>query len=727
VVTGASLSRDIADAHALKDDFGALLRDAEDHRNDWKILYAVDFAEIHSYVVPDDEQRLSIFRDDDEIVGRTVHDNALHRILFDTPPVLLSPYLLELDNFLNKFDPRTFAKVVNAVSRLVVHAKRLAALPEFAAAHAAVEQFRISESSEKALEELRSFIESNAALLAAMKTLDAMSPPQRLKKLLGSGFVDIEEHAGVTIVPDEDFYVRWRAALDKSRKKRDPGSNRLDALAVAFVKSSNEQLAPQKIKVRLVTRSLFMHKQMKREVKSGYWPDPPLRNPRCFGAFVDDWKSPEAFTALTSLLTSVEAFLDSAEGLSPTAAKIAGENDPVRQHFDRLKADWRNAFDLAIIARQSSAPSVTPSEAHEFVELMNVVNRSQRLRSVLANVSREMYGEIPKTYQLLGLLVHGRDAAMRKVFEESVASIEPTREADTVVLSSTQDNVPYRLEFYSDELRNWGALFAGKALDWSAITNFFIDALDSKAGDYEVLLALAYLLCATGNWAATEKYCRLALAEPDAQANPSEGLFLLAFALRRQTANLSRYEESLTVIDAAIKAKLGGARGPADPRYVKEKATLLLLWWRRYRGYGGQVADPSFRPPAISESFALQMFDDALAHPDADDDLKAQIYNNLTMMMLYRGDAASLDAARGYLHLLKELRPIDGDVWRGSALILDTIIWGGWRLGECAGYDELMRQVRKLERAAESRGISAEERAQIRDHIRQMTPAAPPA
>jgi len=115
------------------------------------------------------------------------------------------------------------------------------------------------------------------------------------------------------------------------------------------------------------------------------------------------------------------------------------------------------------------------------------------------------------------------------------------------------------------------------------------------------------------------------------------------------------------------------------------------------------------------------MLEEAAEIPGADEDLKAQIYNNLTMVMIDRDDDKSREAAREYLARLRALRPVDGNVWRGSALIYDTIIWAGWRLGQCRDADELRRQVAELQNVAKkARGISKEERAQIRDHCDQM-------
>jgi len=715
----SALRRDIEDARALRQDLQALLKDAEDVNANWTIYYAVDFAEIHSYIFPHEGDALRIFRDDSEFIGQTIQDNALQRVLFDIKPVLLPPYFLELDTFLDQIHPPGFNKMATSAAHVVQRAQAIAALPEFAAARESVDQFRRNEGSEQDIEELRKFIERHADLVAAMKSSSSTSPAQRLSKLLGSGrFVDLEELVGETLDPDRETYDDWRRALDDLRKSRSSGSNRLDALAIALVKSANQQLLKKRTKLRLVTRSTHMHRRMNLEVSAFKWSETPLRHPRCFGVFLDEeWTPTDAVGPLRELLTSVEAFLDAALPVLKTATRKLTEDDPVRRRLNAVKDDWRRAFELSTIARKTSTPNVTETGVREFIELIDVVNHNGRLRNVLRGLSRELYEEIPKAYQLLGLLVQGRGAVMRKLIEEN--DIEATPEADLVVLSSTRDTVPYRLEFYSDELRSWTDLFGGK-LNWETITRFFVHALESKADDYEVLLALAYLLCATGNWAATEKYCRLALAEPDAKANPHEGLFLLAFALRRQAADLGRYEESLKTIDAAIKAKLRGERGPADPRYLKEKATLILIWWRRHR-LAIEGKESAFEPPAISEPFALGMYTDALAHPEADDDLKAQIYNNLVMVMLGRDDDESREQARKYLHHLMELRPIDGDVWRGSALILDTILWGGWKLGECKDDEQLARQIKKVEKAARARGISEEEKAQIREHIAEMS------
>lgn len=710
------LHLDIEEASVLRQDLRALVQDAEDEQNDWTIRYAVDFAEIHSYVLPEDGKALRIFRDDAGLIDQTLQDNALQRVLFDRQPVLLPPYFFELDDFLNnKVQPENFSKMATSAAHIAAHATKIAALPEYTDAAAAAKRFRAEESGEDDVEKIHAFVERHADLVAAMKSFDSTSPAKRLSRILSPDrFVEFNELVGGDIDPDRSTYNSWSDGLKKRRKERTEGSNRLDALAVALLKSANQILEPQKAKLRLVTRSPHMHAQMQEELRKGVWTESPLRHPRCFGVFIDD-EEKDGVTTLRQLLTSVEAFLDSATPALTDKTVTPSDDDPVRRRLDDVKQDWRRAVELATIARQTRTPKAFSPDVKDLVEIIEVINRDQRIRNVLRRLSRELYEEIPKTYQLLGLLVQGRGTEMRRIFEENIEGIETSQEDETLILSSARDNLPYRLEFYSDELQNWGKLFTGKP-DWEAITAFFAQALEGKAGDYEVLLALAYLLCATGNWAATEKYCRLALQEPDAQPNPHEGLFLLAFSLRRQEADLDRYNESLRTIDAAIKAKHGRSRAPADPRYLKEKATLLLIWWRRYR-----TVRESFAPPAISEPFAIQMLQEAAQHPDADDDLRAQIYNNLTMVMIDRDDERSRESARGYLRQLKELRPIEGDIWRGSALIFDTIIWAGWKLGECGDADELRRQVGKLQTVVKkARGISKEERAQIREHCERM-------
>lgn len=713
------LHRDINDATTLSEDLRALLQDAQDDQDGWKICYAVDFAEIHAYVLPDERKAMRIFRDDNVLIENTLQENALQRVLLDGHPVLLPPYFFELDNFLNnQVQPKVFSKMAVSAAHLAEHARAIAALPEFEPARRAVERYQRGESNEEDLLAVRRFVELHADLVAAMKSFDAASPSQRLRRLLSAGrFLELEELVGEAVEPDSVVYARWSAGLKKRRKDRDDGTNRLDALAIALIKTANERLEPQKIKLRLVTRSSFMHAQMKEEL--GEWGESVLRHPRCFGVFFDaDSRPSDAVAPLRELLTSVEAFLDAARPGLRRQTTTPSNDDPVRTMLDEVKKDWRRALELATIASHSAAtPAVAGAGVTELVEIVNVINRNVKLRDVLRDLSRELYEEIPKAYQILGLLVQGRGTEMRRHFEEDIGAIAPSLDEDnTVVLASTRDNLPYRLEFYSDELRNWVALFSGKKLDWNAITGFFVKALEGKAGDYEVLLALAYLLCATGNWAATEKYCRLALQEPDAEENPHEGLFLLAFALRRQEATHERYVESLRNIEEAIKAKLRGAREPEDPRYIKEKGTLLLLWWRHYR-----TAREQFPAPAISEYFAVQMLEEALQHPEADEDLKAQIYNNLTMVMIDREDEDSRAAARRYVRELRELRPIEGDIWRGSALIYDTIVWASWKLGECRDDDELRRQVARLEIVAkDARGISRDERAEIRDHVDKM-------
>jgi tetratricopeptide (TPR) repeat protein len=638
--------------------------------------------------------------------------------------VLLPPYFFELDNFLNnKVQPQNFSKMAANAEHIAAHAAKIAALPEYIEASGAAARLRAETSTDEDVQKIRTFVEHHADLVAATTAFDSTSPAKRLTRILSADrFVEFNELVIKDLQPDRLTYKSWSDGLNRRRKDRPEGSNRLDALAVALLKSANATLEPKRAKLRLVTRSPHMHAQMQEELRRGLWSESPLRHPRCFGVFIEDPEK-HGVTTLRELLTSVEAFLNAATPALTDKTITPSDDDPVRKRLDDVKQDWRRAVELATIARVTQTPKAFSPDVKELVEIIEVINRDQRIRNVLRRLSRELFEEIPRSYQLLGLLVQGRGTEMRRMFEENIQGIATAQEDDALVLSSTRDNLPYRLEFYSDELRDWGKLFTGRRADWEAITKFFVQALEGETNDYEVLLALAYLLCATGNWAAAEKYCRLALQEQDASANPQEGLFLLAFSLRRQEPDLQRYKESLKTIDAAIETKRGRSRTPADARYLKEKATLLLIWWRRYR-----TSREAFSPPAISEPFAIEMLREAASHPDADDDLKAQIYNNLTMVVIDRDDEKSREAAREYLRQLKELRPVEGHIWRGSALIFDTIIWAGWKLVEYQDTVELRELVAKLQTVARSaRGIAKEERVQIRDHCDQMLKSIPRA
>ena len=110
-----------------------------------------------------------------------------------------------------------------------------------------------------------------------------------------------------------------------------------------------------------------------------------------------------------------------------------------------------------------------------------------------------------------------------------------------------------KIEFYSEELRHWPTL-GQKRHEWTEMLTFFERALASEAGDYEVLLTFGYFFCITANWGVAERYCRLALGEKDAN-QPHEGLFLLAYVLRREKADPVRYQQALELLEAASEAR----------------------------------------------------------------------------------------------------------------------------------------------------------------------------
>ena len=712
-----AIKRYVADADSLRRDLGLLIRDIEDQQeNNWTIRYAVDFAELYAYVMPEMRERFRIFYDDDDQLDGIVQDNALKRILFsENQAILVAPYFLEFDAFIDQVPSLALSGAAISAPALVAEAKRLSERPDFEAAKAAVSRLA-RDQKDIDLETVSEFITAHPGFLAQLKSFDPASPQERLSRLLTSDrFAELDALVGEAVMPQADVFEHWFVTMQKRRQEKTLASNRLDALAVALLTAANERLAARRIKLRLVTRSRTMNDVMLAQMsESGWRGDSLIRHPRCFAVFRNF--ELESMQLLKQLLGSVDAFLEACRQRQ-TASQVRGAvrledtDSLVLRKLRRLKEEWRTALELVSITLPPEPSRFKIQRVRDLLNVITSVSRVGALRVLLEHQIADLSEHVTKGHQFLGVLALGQVQQTRRIFEEDIA---PHFESNRMVLSATRE-MPYKVQFYSEELRHWPAI-GQKRHEWAEMLTFFERALASEAGDYEVLLTFAYFFCITANWSVAERYCNLSLGEKGAD-HPHEGLFLLAYVLRRQKADPERYQRALELLEAAIEQKKKRRNDPdlEDPRYFKEKAVVVQLWWRAHRDAVGD----EFPPPPISEADALTLYERVLAHPEADDDLKAQVYNNLAMQLLMRGGQVPRKEVSDYLDRLEQLKPQD-ERRRWSALIDDTLIWGRWKTCAEPTRDYVETSMKELMRIQRSKGITSDERKRIREHLEEM-------
>lgn len=100
------LAHYIRDCRSLHKDIGLLIDDLR-FQIDKKgsIYYAVDFSEIHAYIVPEDSAHtMKLLTYDDDELAQVIQHRALSRLLLKAPrkPLLLEPYLIELKSWIDR-------------------------------------------------------------------------------------------------------------------------------------------------------------------------------------------------------------------------------------------------------------------------------------------------------------------------------------------------------------------------------------------------------------------------------------------------------------------------------------------------------------------------------------------------------------------------------------------------------------------------------------------------
>ena len=710
-----------------------LLADLEDFTSDYEfskaggiVHYAVDFSELHAYVLPEHSaQGVKAFVDDDQPVAHALQLRASQRIFKDSAhkPILLSPYVVELEAFVRNQAKRDLLAFGDAFLKAVTEYNRLRETGDLAWVEALAERVHLgAEVSEVEAERAQRFWEQNAVALVGILGDNAEAPRSRLRSLLAQdSFKDLEDLVAPDFEPELDFAETVEQALDAARPRSpsemqsEKSSNHLDAFAIALIRGANKYLQSKSIRLRLVTRSVHMrricdHFDSEWEGLGGN----PVRHPRFFSAFhaaVGD-RGDDALEQLEVMRRSLEAFLASYSSLENNASLEAFES--MQGRIADLKQLWRTSLGLS----SALLSQVSVTRPGNFRYLAELVHGEGGLRRKLERRVVELADEMQRDYQALGLLV-GAEARpdRRELVETHTTSWEHD---DNAVLGSSLHYMPYVLELRSPDVQ---AALKQPHTFWSGV-------MELRGGlDYERLLAMAYFFGSWAEWGMAERYCILALQERDFAARFSgdedpapwgthEGYYFRAVCIKEQARTPGRLSEALELLQAAEAAK------PGDPRYLKEKAAITFLWHEMIRRTPEFAKSPITMP---SERDAVAWSTEVLHQVQVSTDqsaqlLQAQVHNNLCYYFGSKQTPQGRSLAIAHLDRLEGVqRKISGDIQSWPPNVLDTVAWTRWNLAGGDVNESDQETIEKLFHfALANTKLLPDERLQITSHLNHV-------
>lgn len=695
----------------------ALLRD--DIRRGDTTRYAIDFAEIMAYVVPDRAHGFWMFSDDSDAINAELERAALQQVFFGPSHslVVLPPYALELQSFEEELNAAAAADFAAAAASALAELTELATDADFANLTRVVMDGQRDEAS---IARAVDFLEHRATGMLALLDQTYIHPLQRLKSLLRSGrLTTLSLLLGFPVEPHARIQDNWFAELRQARAQRKraapESSSRLDAIAVAVIDAVNA--SDHDFSLALITRSEYMH-----DVSAKLGMEHYLRHPRTFIAFAgvaealstggegEDSRTELDSTdrALARMLDSLDAFLDVARGVR--AQDLSEEAiAAVTERLRRIKSEWHSAAKLRGAVARSQVRGDRRDDAERISEVFALLVGNADLRDAVRARLADLSREVAENHQMLGVLLE------RQLPPAEVSYLDAHSDMSSISLPATKTTMPYDLQFFSEGVLTWSNRFErDRRILWTDLHDFVAASID-RGADYETLLAVAYMFGVLNRWDVAERYCQLSLEYAKETAFPHEGKFLLAICMRKKNAGFERLLNAFDLIDEAIRLKKLRLQNSEyeDPRYLKELAYLIFVLNHKPRDERDGSGETW---PSIETAIGLS--EQVLALPESTPYLKAQACNNI--LYYYLEDAFERPEAGEiidrYYGLLVRIVDDIGTEWVSPG-IRHTLILARWRVPQLRGSTTLEDLASELLVLCGMRELTPEEQREIRRHV----------
>ncbi len=749
--------------------------------DDLDIQYAVDYAEMLPYILPESERGsgLLLFADvestDSEKRRRIIeHQQLLLQKLFDdvqTKLILLPPYAIELDTLWESWNFRRTREVLQRMVRADVQLSRMIQKPEFHAFLDFSEKLSREEISPDSREYQHWVEQLEATIPEVIFTLNPpeQNPQKRIRQLLEETLIDLEDvndFPPLQIQSDNELIrgVKSYLMAERGHNPDFESSTYLDAVAIDVVVRMNIALsAPSgraKTRFVLISRSATMKRAMSSELAKYLGQNQTLEtkylicHPRVIGLLkgvhhLGEVEREEVRNDLLALYDKAMFILKTVRS-SQSMDQLPVE---VRPQVEEALRDLRNSWlftEIASLGTEEFSEDIAKIVDREvFRRVAEVLRTPENWRDLVKKTIDTMTKKLEDTYAILGVYIPSTSSGKSHLLEMTRFRREYNHKS---VLRASSQLMPYTIQFYSQGAveriaRAFDVQAEGdsieipldklKQMSWQQLVQAFkedfvaSDAIGS-AWDFERLLLIAFISGVLNSWELAEACTQLAIERVEKLSNKTlihEAYFFAAICKRKAKPSLGNYLDAIQDIENAIQLKkerqlLRSSSGPKheDPRYLKEKATQILACYLYFTDEDRKRAN--LRIPRVEDG--LRFLDEAeeiVRRDDMDDKrLLIQIINN---RLTYFNEFPLGADKTSLLQQLDELEAIqekfsDEPPHDFPAGLLDTLAYGRWRFSTERSDQLVDRITRDFQIALDSSETTPKEHERIRQHYEEF-------
>lgn len=622
-------------------------------------IRAIDFTEIHSYVLPtediEDVSAVPVLTDVQQVALNLA---MLSRIFFSfdaenfSPPpvVLLPPYRQELLGSKALISRRTFEKFVN----LAAQAQRKLRIIEAddTLAHILSELPTEGAPSDEARKALIRYLNENAAELLILSTeRREWSPEARLKELLNRAHLtDLDDRQTfgralgirkldddlVKSIQDEIVSLRQRGMIRRQRLSQRTGrpaqnwrreynlraSARLDAIAAAMIIHANDRISSDNRRIVLVTRSetlIAAIDQISTRRRMGYWKE-FFRRPRAYAAsMLLPSETPSERRELLEQHHSALSAIVHARSQRDMTAELE-DADELAKRVQDLKNLWRSASNLLVASSEWELDHISDIPDSNFRTLLEVLrSRKGEIDRIVEQAEKEVEFDLIMNNARLGQVLStgsGEGVPLRLVGDVRGES----RETGPTLVWSKSTQLTIALAFYSDIVRSaWRNRKTGDRALREFLRSTEPEAPEETSHGFELepeeyqkpfavesCLAFGFLAATRSDWAQALLYADMAVKwQIDIDPTPRhEAYYFRAMSrLRSGPPNLKTIAMGLEDLEAALHERRRATHNASlqDPRYIFERGVHLFKRWDFNRRAGRDL----FSPPSDDGSIRM--------------------------------------------------------------------------------------------------------------------------
>jgi len=600
-------------------DINFVLSDQQLKDAGWTIFYAVDFSEIHSYVYPEPGLEPAPFFQDGWS-GRTATDEVLitqfnilqHFFATERPLVLAEPHAVELWSFYYDDLPHlVLPRIADGLMQAIDSVGKSLGSEDSRHIIAIAENVEASgrSLSDDEINFIIDFFQREAAHLVVFARGGELEPIDRMNDLLENApFVDLADFVEFDADAIDNAIVEQRyEKLKRYRRNSRVSASFSDALAVEHIRLANQILSKEKKRILLLGRSKNLARILEEE--GDLWE--PLgsiaRHPRIFSRLYQPTADPK-MPALDRRRASLKLLIASAAtrawreraAHTESAGVLGSELDPdLKDLIEQIQKEWNITNSLATALEKNENIVPRTDHAATAARLLEFLRNHERLFDTAKERIAKLLAQTTRKHEILAFQLQTDPTEMR------------------------HGDVKYRFEFKDSNIATVIDRLVDKSLvSWTEATELFAAGLDSTS-NYERLLAMAVSLGALERWQLAEQAAGRAVLEAEAEGvSAHESHFLKAVAIRKQKNTPQRLGLALADLDAAVIERRDAGLSTPDPRYLKEEATIKLIWSRKTLETEGEKYEDVYTPELISDLLKRAM-DLAI-----DQKLKVEILNN---------------------------------------------------------------------------------------------------